>query len=305
MDSDPMLKCSRVRSSSPSTMSRTATEAAVVSILRSTCCLTPGSMDAVISRNGTRASLGPTPISSTRKVSIAPAAVSEVWSIVTNRGKARPQQPHPAGVIHRTARGPHHEDAQRDLLRTSMIFDLVLIGVAVALDPLPLTAFIILLPSRRGVLKGAAFVFGWLASLAVVVALTVLATGNSPPKPSTAPSLAALAVKMVIGAVLVGIAVWKIRTSRRPRRPKKQPKWQEHVDSMSWWFALGLGPALQPWVLAAAGAATVVEAKLSSVASYLALFFYCVLGSSSYLAIEIYSILRPERSQETLAKIRN
>jgi hypothetical protein len=71
-----------------------------------------------------------------------------------------------------------------------MVLNLVLIGLAVALDPLPLTAFMVVLPSKRGARKGAAFVFGWLASLAVVVAVTVLATGNNPPKPSTAPSLA-------------------------------------------------------------------------------------------------------------------
>ncbi|HEX5292258.1 MAG TPA: GAP family protein, partial [Streptosporangiaceae bacterium] len=70
-----------------------------------------------------------------------------------------------------------------------MILNLIVIGVAVALDPLPLTAFLVVLPSRRGVRKGAAYVFGWLVSLAVVVTITVLATGNNPPKPSTAPSL--------------------------------------------------------------------------------------------------------------------
>ena len=37
-----------------------------------------------------------------------------------------------------------------------MILDLILIGLAVTLDPLPLTAFMIVLPSRRGVRKGAA-----------------------------------------------------------------------------------------------------------------------------------------------------
>ena len=36
IDSDPMVKCSSVRSSSPSTISTTATVAAVVSILRCT-----------------------------------------------------------------------------------------------------------------------------------------------------------------------------------------------------------------------------------------------------------------------------
>jgi threonine/homoserine/homoserine lactone efflux protein len=145
-------------------------------------------------------------------------------------------------------------------------------------------------------------VFGWLVSLAAVVTITVLATGNNPPKPSTAPSLAALAVKIVLGAVLVWIAVRHIRARGRPKPPKKPPKWQEHVDSMSPWFALGLAPALQPWVLIGAGAATVVEAKLSSWESFLALFLYCVLASSSYLAMEIYAIVRPAQSQALLRR---
>ncbi len=185
-----------------------------------------------------------------------------------------------------------------------MILNLIVIGVAVALDPLPLTAFLVVLPSRRGVRKGAAYVFGWLVSLAVVVTITVLATGNNPPKPSTAPSLAALAVKIALGTVLVWIAIRHIRARGRPKPPKKPPKWQEHVDSMSPWFALGLAPALQPWVLIGAGAATVVEAKLSSWESFLALFLYCVLASSSYLAMEIYAIVRPDQSQALLHRAR-
>ena len=185
-----------------------------------------------------------------------------------------------------------------------MILNLVLIGLAVALDPLPLTAFLVVLPSRRGVRKGAAFVFGWLVSLAIVVTITVLATGNNPPKPSTAPSLAALVVKIALGAVLVWIAVRHIRARSRPKPPKKPPKWQEHVDSMSPWFALGLAPALQPWVLIGAGAATVVEAKLSSWETFLALFLYCVLASSSYLAMELYAVFRPAQSQALLNRAR-
>ena len=185
-----------------------------------------------------------------------------------------------------------------------MVLDLLLIGLAVALDPLPLTAFVVILPSNRGVRKGAAYLFGWLASLAVVVAVTVIATGNNPPKPNTVPSLASLAVKIAIGAVLVVIAIRQRRRMGRPKPPKKPPKWQEHVDNMSPWFAMGLAPALQPWTLIAAGAATVVQAKLSSWESYLALIGFCVLGSASYIAMEIYAGLKPEQSQAFLAKFR-
>ncbi len=186
-----------------------------------------------------------------------------------------------------------------------MALNLILIGLAVALNPLPLTAFLIVLPSQHGVRKGAAFVFGWLVSLTVVVTISVVATGNNPPKPKTAPSLAALAVKAALGGVLVMIAIRHRREMRKqPRRPKKPPKWQEHVDNMSPWFAMGLAPVLQPWVLIGAGAATVVEAKLSSWQSYLVLFIYCVLASSTYLAMEIYAVLRPAQSQAFLATFR-
>ena len=185
-----------------------------------------------------------------------------------------------------------------------MTLDLVLIGLAVALDPLPLTAFLIVLPSKRGVRKGAAWTFGWLVSLGIVVTVTVVATGNNPPKPNTAPSLADLAVKIAIGVILVAIAVRQRRRMGRPKKPKKAPKWQAHVDNMSPWFAMGLACALQPWVLISAGAATVVEAKLSSTESYLALFLFCVLASASYLAMEIYAGFRPGQSQAFLARLR-
>jgi len=185
-----------------------------------------------------------------------------------------------------------------------VVLNLLLIGVAVALDPLPLTAFVVILPSRRGVRKGAAYLFGWLASLAVVVTVTVIATGNNPPKPNTVPSLASLAVKIAIGTLLVGLAIRQRRRMRGPKKPKKPPKWQEHVDNMSPWFALGLAPALQPWTLIAAGAATVMEAKLSGWESYLALFGFCVLGSASYIAMEIYAGFRPGQSKAFLARFR-
>ncbi len=185
-----------------------------------------------------------------------------------------------------------------------MVLNLILIGLAVALDPLPLTAFMVVLPSERGLRKGAAFVFGWLASLAIVITATVLATGNNPPKPSTVPSLASLAVRIAIGTFLVGIAIRQRRRIGRTKRPKKVPKWQEHVDKMSPWFAMALAPALQPWALIGAGAANVVEAKLSDWESYIALFGFCVLASASYIAMEIYAGFRPDQSQAFLARFR-
>ncbi len=185
-----------------------------------------------------------------------------------------------------------------------MTLDLILIGLAISIDPLPLTAYLVLLPSRRGVVKGAAFLFGWLVSLAIVVSVTVLATGNNPPRPQTAPSVAALAVKIAIGVALVNIAARQRRKMGQPKKPKKTPKWQTGVDNMSPWFAIGIAPLVQPWGLIAAGAATVVQAKVSSFESFLALFFFCLVATSSYLTLELYAGFRPEQSQAFMSQIR-
>jgi threonine/homoserine/homoserine lactone efflux protein len=182
--------------------------------------------------------------------------------------------------------------------------DLILIGLVITLEPIPLTAFILVLASKGGVRKGAAFIFGWLLSLAVVIAGTILFTGNKPPAPSTAPSLAALAVKIAIGAGLVLIAVRQRRRMRRPKPPKKPPKWQTGIDNMSPWYAMGLGPLTQPWGLVAAGVATIVEANLSSWESYVALFLFCIVATATYLVMEIYAGFRPEKSRAFLADLR-
>jgi hypothetical protein len=186
-----------------------------------------------------------------------------------------------------------------------VILDLLLIGLVITLEPIPLTAFILILLSKGGTRKGAAFIFGWLLSLAIVVALTVLVTGNKPPKPNTAPSLAALAVKIAIGVALLFIAERQRRRIGKPRPPKKPPKWQTGLDNMSPWFAMGLAPLTQPWGLVAAGVAVIVEAKLSSWESSIALFLFCVVATGVYIAMEIYAGFRPEQAQVFLGSIRS
>lgn len=185
-----------------------------------------------------------------------------------------------------------------------MILDLVLIGLAITLEPIPLTAFILVISSRGGVKKGAAFIFGWLLSLAIVIAGTVLITGNKPPKPNTAPSLGALALKIAIGVVLVVIAVRQRQRMGKPKPPKKPPKWQTGIDNMSPLYAIGLAPLVQPWGLVAAGIADIVEAKLSSWETYIAIFLFCIIATSAYLAMEIYAGFRPEKSQVVMSRVK-
>jgi len=182
-----------------------------------------------------------------------------------------------------------------------VVFDLLLIGLAITLEPFPLTAFILLLTADRGRWKGLAFILGWLACLVAVIAAVIVTTGNNPPAPQTVPSDAALAVKLAAGVVLILIAV---RQRRRMGRPRKPPAWMARLDQLSLPGAAGLAAFLQPWTLVAAGAATVVQAKLDTAGSYLVLILYCLLATSSFLYLELYATFATGKAAARLERMR-
>ena len=182
-----------------------------------------------------------------------------------------------------------------------MALDLLLIGLGIALEPFPLTAFILVLSAEKGTRKGLAFILGWLACLVAVIAAVIVTTGNNPPAPQTAPSDAALAVKLAAGVVLILIAV---RQRRRMGRPRKPPAWMARLDQLSLLGAAGLAAFLQPWTLVAAGAATVVEAKLDTAGSYLVLVLFCLLATSSFLYLELYATFASGKAAARLERMR-
>jgi len=104
--------------------------------------------------------------------------------------------------------------------------------------------------------------------------------------------------------VLLFIAIRKWRRMGKPKPPKKTPKWQTGIDTMSPWFAMVLAPLVQPWGLVAAGVSTIVEAKLSSWESYFALVLFCLVATSTFLAMEIYAGFWPTQAQAFLSRVR-
>jgi threonine/homoserine/homoserine lactone efflux protein len=182
-----------------------------------------------------------------------------------------------------------------------VVFNLLFIGLAITLEPFPLTAFILVLSAEKGIWKGLAFILGWLACLVVVIAAVIAATGNNPPKAQTVPSTAALAVKLAIGVGLIGFALRKRRQMGQPRKPAA---WMAKLDRLSLLSVAGLAAFLQPWTLVAAGAATILEAKLTTPESYLALIFFCLLGTASFLYLEVYATFAGARAEARLKRLR-
>ena len=182
------------------------------------------------------------------------------------------------------------------------VVDLILIGLAVTLEPIPITGFILVLSTERGTFKGAAYILGWFLSLVVVIAGTILVTGGKPPKPATAPSNAVLGVKIALGVILILVA---FRQRSRTGRPKKPPTWMAKLDRLSPWAAAGLGALLQPWVLVGAGAAAVAQLHVSSIASYALLVGFCLLCTASILTMELCAVFSPEAAAQRLDGLRH
>jgi hypothetical protein len=182
-----------------------------------------------------------------------------------------------------------------------MVLDLVIIGLAITLMPVTIVAFGLIIASENGLRKGLAFILGWLACLVAIIAGVVAFTGGNPPRPNTAPSDFALALKALIGAWLIWFG-W--RHWHRRGQPHKQPSWMARLDHLSLWAAAGLGAFLLPWSLVAAAAATVVQASLSTAGDWLALLMFCLLATSSFLVLELYAVFAPEAVATRLDRFR-
>ncbi|MFF8537531.1 GAP family protein [Streptomyces sp. SAS_267] len=183
-----------------------------------------------------------------------------------------------------------------------MVLDLLVIGTAITLGPLHNSAFILLLSSRRGVRQGLAFLLSWLANLIAVIACVVLLTGGQPPARHSVPSTATIAVKLAIG---LGLVLYGAHRRRRPPRPHGPPRWTARIDNASPATAAGLAWLLQPWAMVGAGAATAVDANLSTLTDWLALTGYCLLATLSLIVMEMYTVWAPTAANARLNGLRS
>jgi hypothetical protein len=182
-----------------------------------------------------------------------------------------------------------------------LVLDLILIGLAITLEPIPITAFILILSAERGIIKGLVFVLTWLGSLVLIVAVVELATGGNPPRSNSAPTTAGLALKLAVGVALILVGV---RQHRRRGRARKPPTWMKKLDHLSLWTVAGVSFFVQPWPLVAAGAATVVTAQLSTVWDYLLLVLFCLLSTASLLTMELYATFAPDAAHRRFEAVR-
>ena len=107
------------------------------------------------------------------------------------------------------------------------------LGVGVSLSPVAIVAVVLMLAAPKGLAKGLAFLTGWALSLAVVGTLTLLVADDLGAERNGVPADWVIAMKLVLGVLLLFIAVRQLRGRPRGDTEPAPPAWTEKVDTFS------------------------------------------------------------------------
>jgi cytochrome c biogenesis protein CcdA len=175
------------------------------------------------------------------------------------------------------------------------------LGIAMALQPLPVLAVILLLSAERGLGKAWAFVSGELLVMAVIAAATIAVHGqtdqHSASRPASWVTVVAGLVLFAFGAVLA----WRLRHGLEPKRPG----WMAKLDRMEPWPAFLLGLFLPTYVIAVAVGAHIVGVHPGRAEAIAAVLVFLVVGMSTAYTPVLLAQFVPERSGPARARLRS
>jgi threonine/homoserine/homoserine lactone efflux protein len=186
----------------------------------------------------------------------------------------------------------------------SLIATVFVLGLGVAVtSPVSVVTMIVLLGLPRGRLRGFAFVAGWLLAIAVVTLLTALALHRGDfSSTQTSPSRAASALEVAIGCLLLGWGAIKYRRRGQRLQEASTPKWLDRLARTNWLLAIIVGAFMLTWSITVAAAAEILKANVSTADDALAFALFALGSLVTITAPLIYALVRPERSEEVLAR---
>ena len=123
----------------------------------------------------------------------------------------------------------------------SVIGEILPLAVGIAISPIPIIAAILMLLSPKAKATSVGFLLGWLAGILVAVVLFTLLSSVLPQQDSSGSSPVSGAIKIILGALLLFLAVRQWRARPSEGESAAMPKWMSAIDSMTAIKGLGLG----------------------------------------------------------------
>jgi hypothetical protein len=169
------------------------------------------------------------------------------------------------------------------------VLTLLLLALALAVQPWSVLAAVLLVASEGGVAKATAYVAGWVLALTVVAIATLALYPASPKVAASSPWVSW--VQIASGVALGG---WLLVRSRRPvtAKPDAQPKWMGRLDSMSPAPAFVLGAFLPNYAIVVAAVGDVIQAGLPQGRAALDMFLFIIVASAGVAAPLLLMVIR-------------
>jgi threonine/homoserine/homoserine lactone efflux protein len=178
----------------------------------------------------------------------------------------------------------------------------------VALSPIPIIGVVLMLATPRARSNGPAFIVGWIAGLAVVGTLVLLASSGVASEQGE-PADWVSWLKLVLGLLLLAVALKQWRGRPRDDADPEMPKWMQTIDTFTPGKAAGFGALLsginpKNLLLCVGAAAAIAQTGVPAGEQAVALAVFVLIGTLGPGApIAIYFALG-ERSKEILDRLK-
>jgi threonine/homoserine/homoserine lactone efflux protein len=158
------------------------------------------------------------------------------------------------------------------------------LGVGVALSPVPIIAVVLMVGTPRARANGPAFVLGWVAGLAVVGTVVLLASSGADASDQGDPADSVGVLKLVLGALLLLVAARTWRGRPRAGAKAELPKWMQTIDTFGAPKSAGFGALLsgvnpKNLLLTVGAAAAIAQTGIPAGEQAVALVVFVVLGT--------------------------
>ena len=188
------------------------------------------------------------------------------------------------------------------------LLTLLLLALALAVQPWSVLAAVLLITSEGGVAKAMAYVAGWVLALAAVAVATITLYPATPKVAAGSPW--ASWVEIGTGVALGGWLLLRARRhvpassegaasgaqSQSPQQAEAPPRWMARLDSMSPLPAFALGAFLPNYAVVVAAVSNVVQAGLSQGQAAVLLVLFIVLASAGVAAPLLLLLFRREQA---------
>lgn len=171
------------------------------------------------------------------------------------------------------------------------------LGVAVAISPIPIIGVVFMLSTPRARTTGPGFLLGWVAGLTAVGAVVLVASGGAGAAEGDAPATWVSWLKIGIGVLSLLLAAKQWRGRPRPGEEAELPSWMEQVDHFTFGRAAALGVGLSAvnpknLMLTVAAAAAIAGTGATDADKAAALGVFVVIGTlGPAIPVAIYFVL--------------